>query len=63
MHPDHRFDLIYGKCASVHRYVGKSMDEREFFQVHEDLAALKKDYEEVSIDYFEGEGEKEVDDY
>lgn len=27
MHPDHRFDLIYGKCDSVHWYVGKSMDK------------------------------------
>ncbi|KAK7821682.1 hypothetical protein U0070_003723, partial [Myodes glareolus] len=28
MHPDYRFDLIYGKCALVHWYVGKSMDKQ-----------------------------------
>lgn len=27
-----------------------------FFQVHDDMAALKKNYEAVGIDYFEGEG-------
>ncbi|KAF6020313.1 hypothetical protein EB796_021380 [Bugula neritina] len=44
-----KFDLLYSKKAFVHWYLEEGLEEADFLESRYNLAALEKDYEEVTV--------------
>ena len=52
---------MYAKRAFVHWYLGEGMEEGEFYEAREDMAALEEDCEEAGA--YSAEGDDEGDEY
>lgn len=52
---DYTFNSKYVKWIFLYWNVDKGIEGGEVFEVFEDAVVLEKDYEEIDVDFFEGE--------
>jgi tubulin alpha len=52
---NYKFDVLYSRRAFVHWFCGEGIESGTFSEAREDLAALENDYEEGSLDNYEGD--------
>ena len=48
-HHNQKFDQLYAKRAFVHHFINHDMEEMEFSEAREDVAALERDYQPFSF--------------